>query len=192
MGKFNLKGRGKPTVLVDETIRSEGIEKPSDIDKLLAGYEKEVIPEQPVDTTPQGDTEETQYRINPHDKTDPRLYYQKGAKKGQKKPNFDKVLQQSGQYDPATLSGEILSGLMFITLVDMLFPLLITSINNMYSKKKIKADQLKLTAKQKNELAPICDKIVEKWNITADPVWLLVISMVGIYGVNYITLISNE
>lgn len=190
MGKFSLKKDQESTVLVDETIRKDGIDKPTDIDKLLSGYSKEVIAE----STPPGIdlTEDTPLKINPHDKTDPRLYYQRGAKKGQKKPNFDKVLQQTGQYEPATLSGEILSGLMFITLIDMLFPLLITTVNNLYSKKKVKADQLKLTAKQKNELAPICDKIVEKWNITADPVWLLLISMVGIYGVNYITIISDD
>lgn len=191
MAKFNLKKEKEPTVLVDETIRKDGIETPTDIDKLLEGYTKEVI----QNTSPPGiPSEEPQpvNKINPHDKTDPRLYYQRGAKKGQKKPNFDKVLQQSGSYEPATLSGEILSGLMFITLIDMLFPLLITTVNNLYAKKKVKAYQLKLTAKQKNELAPICDKIVEKWNITADPVWLLLISMVGIYGVNYITIISDD
>lgn len=192
MGKITFNKPKKPTVLVDETIRTEGIETPNDIDKLLSGYDKEVIANTELPGAPPDDESQPISRINPNDKTDPRLYYQRGAKKGQKKPNFDKVLQQTGQYEPATLSGEILSGLMFITLIDMLFPLLITSVNNIYSKKKIKVDHLKLTAKQKNELAPICDKIVEKWNLTADPVWMLVISMLGIYGVNYITLISNE
>ena len=92
----------------------------------------------------------------------------------------------------ATLSGEILSGTLFLTLIESFMPILLGIINDKFDNKKVDIKKLGLTAKQKKELIPICDEVVKKFEISANPVYLLVGSLVGIYGINYMSLRNQD
>ena len=98
--------------------------------------------------------------------------------------------QQPGEQ--ATISGEILSGTLFLTLIESFMPIIIGILNEKFDKKKIDIKKLKLTAAQKKELIPICDEVVKKLQITANPVYLLIGSLIGIYGINYMALRNQD
>lgn len=110
------------------------------------------------------------------------LTYKTGKKAGQpRKPRMTYTPDQN----PASLGGEILTGALMLTLVDLLFPLIITAINNRFSKDKMKVKDLELSAKQKSEIAPIADRVLKQINFNANPTALLIFSIVGIYATNY-------
>jgi hypothetical protein len=167
----------------------------SDIDSMFEGYKETMtidtseqdkpVTDQPVSFGSSGRT------VDPSDKSNPLLYYQRGKKQGEMKPDAKKWLEQKGDYNKATVSGELISGILFITLVDQLFPAFIAFLNNQFSKDKIKSHQMQLTAKQKSELAPVCDELIKQWEITANPLLILSVSLLGIYGMNYANLKAN-
>ena len=110
----------------------------------------------------------------------------------------EKEIQQPGvsfdntSGEQATISGEILTGTLFLTLIESFMPILIGILNDKFDKKKIDIKKLQLTAKQKNQLTPLCDEVVKKLEITANPVYLLIGSVIGIYGINYVHLRNQE
>lgn len=117
-------------------------------------------------------------------------YYQSGKKKGQLKKKYRsgegaKISGTGYQTKSQTLGGSVLTGAMFLTMVDLIIPLAIAGANNYLSKDKIKPSDLKLQKSQINELAPLCDEVLKQWQISARPEYLLAISMVGIYGLNF-------
>ncbi len=94
--------------------------------------------------------------------------------------------------EPMSISGEILSGTLFLTLIESFMPILIGILNEQFDNKKVDIKKLKLTAGQKKELSPICDEVVKHFNITGNPVMLLIGSLIGIYGINYMSLRNLE
>lgn len=109
-------------------------------------------------------------------------YYQSGKKQGKLKPSMK---HRGPAKEKMEISGSLIDGALFIMLIDMLLPLLITVANNQLSKDKIDIEDLQLTEKQKKDLAPISDEVVKKLSMEANPVWLLIIAMGGIYGINF-------
>jgi len=110
--------------------------------------------------------------------------YKTGKKAGQpRKPRVTATFTPDQQ--PGSLSGELLTGALFLTLVDLLFPIIIVGINNRFTKDKIKASDLSLTEKQKKEIAPIADRVLKQINVQANPTLLLFLSVAGIYGANF-------
>jgi len=110
--------------------------------------------------------------------------YKTGKKAGQpRKPRVTATF--TPDQAPGSLSGELLTGALFLTLIDLLFPIVIAGINNRFSKDKINASALSLTEKQKKEIAPIADRVLKQINVQANPTLLLFLSVVGIYGANF-------
>lgn len=117
-------------------------------------------------------------------------YFQTGKKAGQlrpiggNKPKFAYIKSE----EISEIDGELITGALFLTLVDLMFPLLIVGLHNTLTKeksKKLKADSVTLTAEQKRQLSPIADKVVKQIKISANPTTLLVYSMLGLYGMQY-------
>lgn len=119
-------------------------------------------------------------------------FYKTGKKAGQPKPPKKVAFTYNPATQPATLSGEILTGALFLTLVDLIIPTIIVGINNRFTKQKIKATDLQLSAAQKKELAPIADQVIKQIDIKANPTLLLCVSMLGIYGANFAMLKLSE
>lgn len=125
------------------------------------------------------------------DKSDPNKYFQSGAKKGQPRLRRPRTTSQPVNTPPGKnpqqpgITGELITGALFLMLLDLLFPMLIAAINNKFSKTKIKAELLQLDAKQKSSLEPLANEVVKYINITGHPVALFLIAYCGIVGINF-------
>ena len=176
-----------------ETLTSnskETKEATSSIDDLLSGYETMEESEETEEIDDDGDGYSTDEKIS-SDKSDSSLYFQSGKKKGQLKPKGRDILggEVKATVDPspkAIKGSNILSGLMLLTLVDLIFPLLLQVANNKFSKVKIKASDLRIKKTQKNELEPLANMVVESLNIEANPIQMFAVSMIGVYGLNLV------
>lgn len=113
-------------------------------------------------------------------------FYKTGKKAGQPKPNRKVKTSFTPSPLPTTLNGSILTGALFITLLDLLMPVLIAGLNNRYSKQKIKASDLSMNARQRNELAPVADAFLKQANLEANPTITLLVGVIGIYAGNYV------
>lgn len=171
----------------------------NDIDDLLKEYDNAelTISKDPDPIPPTGNpqpqpiqqAQQQPTNLGPDDPSNPVYYYQSGKKKGQRRPN-PKV---KASYNPppnqqVTISGQFITGALFLLLIDMLVPLLIGLLNDRFGKTSIDVKKLKLTPEQKRELEPVCDAVVKYINFTANPVILLLISLSGIYGLNFMAL----
>jgi hypothetical protein len=159
-----------------------------DIDLLLSGYNKQLTEEpetEEVETDEESEQENTtsqtppsgqsvEWRGNPN-------YFQTGKKAGQLKKQAQHHAPPKQEME---ISGTLIDGALFIMLIDLLFPMLITLANNNLSATKIDVEDLQLSTKQKNDLQPIADQVVKYLTLKANPVWLLTIAMAGIYGIN--------
>lgn len=134
-------------------------------------------PDQPTETPEQGEP----------DLNDPRFYFQSGKKKGQRRPVKEGVnVSFKTPNTTKVLTGEIISGALFLTMIDMIFPMVLAGVNNQFSKVKIDADKMQLTDKQKKELEPLFNAIVKAINFEGNPVLLGVVGLGSIYAMNFI------
>ena len=146
----------KPTtVLVDEKPSEKATDNLSDIDRLISGYTEEAtINETPTEGSPS-------IELTPPVK----------KRRGRRKKK-------------AIVEGEILTGAMFLFLVDTIFPTVICAVHNQFSRRKVKPDKLMLTDKQKKELEPLAGQVAEQLQAKGDPVSLFILTMISLYGVN--------
>jgi hypothetical protein len=162
-------------------------EAPANLDALLKDYtEPAQIPEvvsNPtpgiLNTAPPSQTTTDNWRGNP-------AYYQTGKKAGQPKPNkgLPPKVAFRPDYNTTEIGGDLISGVLFLTMIDLLFPMLVAFANNKFSKKKVKPEDLQMTEKQKKMLEPVADKVAAQLKLQAPPTVVLFISMAGIYGMN--------
>lgn len=103
---------------------------------------------------------------------------EKPKKRRGRKPKAEKM----------TISGEIISGALFITLLDIILPTIIVTVNNVIDKKgkKMSVMDLRLKQTQKNELEPIADEVMKELMIKANPAFILISSFVSIYALNFV------
>lgn len=168
-----------------ETLLSE-YKKPMSIDEPV------IPPQQPQQPQP---IQQVQQPENTHD---PKYYYVRGAKKGQRKPDhlIKQELKKAGLSPvvnnplptDTTISGSFITGALAITFVDLLFPLIICGVNNHFSPLKIKEEKLKLTNSQKKELEPVYDAALKFLNIKGNPVTIAILGTAGIYLMNFFML----
>lgn len=109
------------------------------------------------------------------------------------RPRKDEPLQNSG--GPTQIEGEaLISGALMLMLIDLALPNLISFANNKFNKKgkKIKASDLQMTEEQRRDLEPLADQVAKEMMLKASPLSVLIISMIGIYGINFMMLKANE
>lgn len=178
-----------------------------DIDTILAGYD------QPLEETPAPVSMEEKTSdgmpdqkaldnaaFEEHAKTDTALggqkgnwegdprYYQTGSKIGQLRP-VKKGVAVSQSPEPVTTTGnEILDGEMLVMLIDTVIPMLLALGNNAISPYKIDPDKMSITAKQQKNLEKLCEKCASKIIMSGDPIWVLVIAVLAIYGMQFYSL----
>jgi len=117
-------------------------------------------------------------------------YYKTGKKAGQPKPNrakqpaYTAPAISSPVQQTSSVNGTLITGALFIMLIDLVMPALIAFINNQTTKVQIKASMLGLDDKQKKDFEKLADEAVKQLNIQANPMILLSISMGGIYMMN--------
>lgn len=182
----------KPSV---EKAPAPAVEKapaanPSDLESLLAGYTEaaKVEPAPAVQqTTPpvnNGHGPASWYG-NP-------MYYQTGKKAGQLKPQkkqpfYQQSVNMSVNPAPSEISGDIISGALFLTIVNLLFPMLFSVINNMVSKKKIAYEDMQIDEKTLKQLDDLSNKALKHIKIEANPVAVLLFTMLGLYTLQFMS-----
>lgn len=175
----------------------------SELDELLKTYDKPSAESEPVESlfpgdrvTPGGSRGDTVSKPSatpfithdPAGSDTPIEYYVRGAKKGQPKPP-----RKNAPVKPTSIQASVLlSGALFITLIDNLMPMIFAGLNNWRSKIKIDSAKLQLTDKQRADLAPVADAVARELNINSNPVPLLLIALAGIYGGNMVMLRNEE
>lgn len=188
------------TTLVDDKQNSM-----QDIDSFLSGYKSDMTIlntpgntaqpnpalSQPVINTINGLKD--QWQGNPK-------YYQTGKKAGQlkasvtggntAKPNGSTTQQsQPLPNTPANTTGTVqsslITGALFLIIVDVCIPFGVASINNWLSKDKIDSSKLQLTEKQRKDLEPLANEVVKYLNLNANPVVLFLIGYGGIVAMNF-------
>lgn len=121
-------------------------------------------------------------------------YYRTGKKAGQPRPvkppgNVPPVQpvqplpQQQVQGQP--VQNSLISGALFLVVIDVAIPYVIVFINNKYSKIKMTAGLIQLSKEQKKDLEPIAEEVVRYLNIRANPVLIFTVSIGGMYAMNY-------
>jgi hypothetical protein len=105
-----------------------------------------------------------------------------GKKRGRKPKDQSPPVNE----EPKIMDSAAISGSLLILLVDLLIPNILVFANNKFSKKKMKASKLQMTAQQRSELEPLADAVAKQMALKSSPLAVLIISMVGIYGVNLI------
>ena len=171
--------------LIDEPLEDKKII--DSIDETLSGYTTMIVDENDNEVNAESNNDSPPEN-NENWKGDHR-YFQTGKKAGQLRPSAKKlnteITATLDTESTTTFKGSnIMSGIMLLVLVDSILPLAISFINNKYSKRKVKSTSLKMTKTQKNELQPIADEVVKLLNVEANPIFMLSISMIGIYGLN--------
>lgn len=176
------------------------------LDKLFGSYSKpmEVTPEPakvptgtPVSNPgPLPNPNNTPFGIHrdPNAGTQPvQEYYKTGKKAGQPKPPRKGQPAPPPQQPNVLAASTLISGAMFIILIDMLMPLTICGLNNMFNKQyKLDPDKMRMTDKQKSELSTVGDAVVRELKITASPSLLFLLTLFGIYGFNAMLLINQQ
>lgn len=187
------------TTLVDDTKTNM-----PDIDSFLSGYKSDMtilnpsaggsVPNpslsNPVINTINGLKD--QWQGNPK-------YYQTGKKAGQLKPSAigntpvkPQGTAQQGQPLPntpanttGTVQSTLITGALFLVIVDVCIPFAVASVNNWLSKDKIDSTKLQLTEKQRKDLEPLANEVVKYLNLNANPVVLFLIGYGGIVTMNF-------
>lgn len=86
----------------------------------------------------------------------------------------------------------IISGALLIIMIDLIIPNIIVFANNKLTSSKIKIKDLQLSKAQKDELIPLADEAAKKIALKGDPMTVFFMSLIGIYGINLMSLKANE
>jgi hypothetical protein len=82
-------------------------------------------------------------------------------------------------------ASSVISGAMFLLLIDIAMPNIIALVNNRFAKNKITASSMQMTRQQKEELSPLADEVAKQLMLKGNPVTVLIFSLIGIYGINF-------
>jgi hypothetical protein len=81
----------------------------------------------------------------------------------------------------------VISGGLLILLIDLALPNIMCFVNNKVSKQKIKASSLQLTEDERKQLEPLADQVAREMAVKANPLTVLIISLVSMYGMKLMT-----
>lgn len=165
---------------------------PDELERLLSGYTEpakvDAPPAQPAGTPPPV-AQPTQNGA-PNWYGNP-AYFQRGKKKGQLRPNGQRYspagVNMSVNPAPTEIAGDIISGALFLSIINLLFPMLFSVLNNMVSKKKIAYEDLQIDDKALKNLEQLSDKALKSIKIEANPVAVLFVTMLGLYTLQFMT-----
>lgn len=147
----------------------------SDISKLLSGYDKPANVELPQNGTEAPKDPGTEY-------------YVRGPKKGQPKPPKKPSISASVNPNPPDSeigADSILTGILFLTLLDMFIPFVIVMLNNRFSKQKMNVEVLQLSKEQKKTIEPVADKVIAQLKLKGNPVIIFVLAYLGMMAMNF-------
>lgn len=130
----------------------------------------------------------------PHDESDPETswrgnpdYVQSGARAGQKRIRKPRTkVEYTGAYEESTISADIVTGAMFISLVDLLMPMAFVTLNNYLTGEKLKPSDLSLSAEQCRKLEPVADRAMSYIKLRGNPLIILGLTLMGLYSMQLV------
>ena len=174
-----------------------------DLQKLFGDYKEPAIIEpekQPVNTTPE---QPTQPQNNPAFPGAPfwygnPLYYQSGKKQGQIKPPPKKGFAAAFQQPQMSVNPEtsvmtadsIITGAMFLAIINLLIPMGFALINNLVVKNKKKMidwELLQMDEKATKQLDTLAGKALKSIKIDANPLGVFIFAVLGLYAMQFMT-----
>ena len=170
-------------------------EKTPDLETLLSDYTEPAKVEQaPAQPNQAVNMQPPQPQVNngaPHWYGNP-LYYQRGKKKGTLRPNgakpfYQQPVNMSVNPGPSEISGDIITGALFLTIINLLVPMFFSVVNNMVSKRKVAYEDLQIDDKTLKQLDELANKALKHVKIEANPVAVLIVTMIGLYALQFMT-----
>lgn len=205
--KLNYKTMGNLTDILDEPLHD--IKEPekkdmsgvSDLHSLFADYKEPAIVEQ--EKQPVTTTQTAQPQTNPNFPGAPiwygnPLYYQSGKKQGQIKPPPKKGFAAAFQQPQMSVNPEtsimtadsIISGAMFLAIINLLLPMGFALINNLVVKDKRKMidwELLQIDEKATKQLDTLASKALKSIKIDANPLGVFIFAIFGLYAMQFMT-----
>jgi len=175
-------------IIVEQGENKEISANPNDLETLLSGYNEPAK----VDAPPvqQSQTVQNPNNNGPVSWEGNPLYYQRGKKKGTLRPArpfYSQHASMSVNPEPSTISGDFISGALFLTIINLLLPMLFSIANNMVSKKKVAYEDLQIDEKALKQLEQLSEKALRHVKIEANPVAVLLFTMLGLYAMQFMT-----
>ncbi len=90
--------------------------------------------------------------------------------------------------DPEPVESSIISGALLILMIDLVIPNIMVFVNNKVTGEKLKVKDLQLTRSQQSELQPIADEVAKNIALRGNPLTVLIVTLIGIYGINLMAL----
>ncbi len=114
-------------------------------------------------------------------------YVQSGPRAGQKRLRKPKTtMAYTGTYAESEISADIITGAMFISLVDLLMPMAFVTINNYLTGEKLKPSDLSLSAEQSRKLEPVADRAMQYIKLRGNPLIILGLTLTGLYSMQLV------
>jgi len=112
----------------------------------------------------------------------------RGRKPGQKAGMSASDVQSDNPENTGVIGeNPIITGGLLMLLIDLVLPNVIALINNKVSKSKITASSLQLSEDERRQLEPLADQVAREMSVKANPLTVLIISLVGMYGMKLMT-----
>jgi len=136
--------------------------------------------------TPEWQQENFKESTQPDWKGNPE-YFQSGPKQGQKRQRKPRTtVHYTGKYEESEVSGDIITGAMFISIIDLLIPMVFVTVNNYLTGEKLKPGDMSLSAEQQRKLEPVADKAMSYIKLRGNPLILLGLTMLGLYSMQLV------
>lgn len=181
---------------MSEEIKTPPSDGMDEIDALISKFNEKAVYPSETQNNNNGSSTVQQPNSSPFITHEPYQgkpeYYQRGAKKGQLKPpkkGTAPALNPAGQLSIQATT--FITGAIFITLVDLLLPLVITGLYNFMNRKnkdgvQLNYETMKMTPSQRNDLAPVGDAVVRELKLNGSPTLLFLLGLAGVYFMNFI------
>lgn len=178
---------------IENVVETPEQNETPDASSLLSGYKdaKEETP--PLPTTDDGapvlpgdkPSADTTSAGGAENWVGDKRYFQTGPRAGQLRPNNGRRVRASIDTNAVTqISGSyLITASMFLTIIDMLFPMLIVGANNLVSDVKVELNQVRLKKDNesgtdvKKDLEPLAQATLKQLNLQGNPLLLLIITL---------------
>lgn len=117
-------------------------------------------------------------------------YFQTGAKAGQKRQRRARqpLVSYEQREGDSVVGGELITGAMFISMIDLLFPAIIVTVNNFIvsdPKNQMRISDMQLGDDVITKLKPLAESTLRRIKLRGDPMVWLIITMGGMYAYRY-------
>ncbi len=178
---------------ITEEVTTEPEVTAEDIAKMFSGYQSPAIVEETkTEENESSESAEQISNVSNEPQRDSTISndapYGKFANgKPRKRPARNSTTNDLKDREEAKIdAGIMIDGAMFLMMVNMLIPLILSSVNNYFSKTKVKPEAIEMTEKQESKFAPLVDRCLRGIEMKGNPQSLLMFGLLTIFGVNFI------